>query len=279
MTDDKLRRQGGGAERPSIFADINYLSEGAVRPQVWNGDFSRNIVPLTKTTVRIENGQFPAHRPSLDVEGFVLVPHKASIEAMRPDERTDAYRVELRALLLTLTGADHVDMAGGLVIRSDEEQGAGPARSQPVPFAHCDTSAAGVPHMVSWAYPAPPAEHIRRKALFNFWRLLSPGPTDLPLAVCDAHSVSADDIVPGDTYFLKTGAWAEGGFVRASKAHRWRYFPRMTVEDVLIFKQYDSDPAQPSQVPHTAFRDHTLAGRAAPRVSAETRAVAYWYRD
>ena len=261
----------------SIDATIHYIGAMTQRPQVWNEDFTRNILTLEAVTVSMEDAGARDLPPHLDVEGFALVPHRTHVDILSDPSTADVYRGELRTLLTGLTGADHIDMAAASVVRTNKQ--AAIEASPTVPFVHCDCSEAGLPGMLQWAYPPAPARSVRRMALYNLWRLLSPGPTDLPLAVCDARSFAPDDIVVGSSHFTSAGFTAEAVFVRPNAAHRWSYFPEMTPAEVLIFKQHDSDGRYPSQVPHTAFDNRALFPGATPRISIESRAVAYWYGD
>jgi hypothetical protein len=102
----------------------------------------------------------------------------------------------------------------------------------------------------------------------------------VPLAVCDARSVAAADLVPADANFDKDGTvrWSfEALLLRYSAAHRWYYFSDMRLDEVLVFKRHDTDPQQPHQVPHSAFSDHRVPADQPPRASVEIRTIAYWY--
>lgn len=265
-----------------VQAELNYIDDrGGVRPQVYNEDFSRNILPLQAVTVDIEDVSASKLTPHLHTEGFALIPHSTGVDDLTgPAPSFDRYRAELRTLLSSLIDADHIEMANASPVRrSVPAKEANLDNGFPVPIVHGDITAAGVPHMIGWAYGTPPARPVRRMALFNFWRLLSNGPTDTPLAVCDARTFATDDVVAGDSHFLTDGFTFEAVFVRPNPDHRWCYFERMTRDDVLIFKQYDSDPAYPSQVPHSAFTDASCPDGADPRISVESRAIAYWFAD
>ncbi|MFM0673327.1 CmcJ/NvfI family oxidoreductase [Paraburkholderia sediminicola] len=262
-------------------AQVNYLAETDIRPEVWNEDFSRNILPLVPIEVRIEDGGAASETPTLDHEGFVLQHHQTNVTNLADNvEASEFYRNELRDLLRAMTGADHVDMATNTVVRRARPPGeANHDSGLPVPFIHCDCSEAGVWHMLEWAYPKAPNRKIARVTVFNIWRLLSPGPTNLPLAVCDARSVAPGDVVPGDSRFMTSGISFESGFVRANANHRWFYFPNMGADEVLVFKQYDSDRRFALQCPHTAFEDRSCPPDSVPRVSIEARSACYWFAD
>jgi hypothetical protein len=50
----------------------------------------------------------------------------------------------------------------------------------------------------------------------------------------------------------------------------------MTRDEVLIFRNYNSDPAWPTPVPHVAFDDLAVPKGTPPRASIETRAFAFF---
>jgi hypothetical protein len=57
--------------------------------------------------------------------------------------------------------------------------------------------------------------------------------------------------------------------------HRWRYFPNMTRDEVLLVKFHDSDRSRAWRTPHTAFHD-PCSPNAKPRASIEVRSVAFF---
>lgn len=269
-------------QRPRLVtAELNYIQDIGVRPQVYNEDFSRNVVPLQAVAVKIEDTSLSGMPPRLDKEGFALVRHHTDVADLTSTKPSfEEYRAELKQLLGTLIDADYIEMANASPVRrSIPANDADLDNGFPVPMVHCDITAAGVQHMIGWAYGPPPARPIRRMALFNFWRLLSKGPTDTPLTMCDARTFPKSDVVAGDSHFLTDGFTFEAVFVRPNPAHRWCYFSQMSVEDVLIFKQFDSDPEAPLQVPHSAFTDRSCPAGTDPRISVESRAIAYWFVD
>lgn len=118
---------------------------------------------------------------------------------------------------------------------------------------------------------------MRRFAQYNIWRAFSGAPQDVPLAVCDAQSIEANDLLPADAIFDAPGQ-AEWGFeswlIAHNPQHRWHWFSNMTRDEVIIFKT--SDSAFGNAVPHVAF-DHPKAEVGWPtRASIEMRATAYW---
>ena len=59
--------------------------------------------------------------------------------------------------------------------------------------------------------------------------------------------------------------------------HRWYYFPRMTRNEAILLKCYDSkDDGRARFTAHTSFDDPNSPPNAAPRESIEVRALVFW---
>jgi len=59
--------------------------------------------------------------------------------------------------------------------------------------------------------------------------------------------------------------------------HKWYYFPSMSKDEVLLFKQWDSDSQLSGRVCfHTAIKDPSAPDGAPPRQSIETRAMIFF---
>ena len=102
----------------------------------------------------------------------------------------------------------------------------------------------------------------------------------MPLAVCDARTVAAGDLVPADARFDRDGTvrWSfEALLLRHNPAHRWAFFSNMLRDDVLVFKRHDTDLREPHHVPHSAFTDARVPTGTPPRASIEMRTIAYWF--
>ncbi len=124
----------------------------------------------------------------------------------------------------------------------------------------------------------------------NLWRALSHPPQDRPLAVCDARSVATQsgafntlvrvDKVPDAEARMKppanVDALPKGWIFHYDPAHRWYYYPRMTLDELLLFKLYDSIEEDPWRCPHAAFTDPSAPADAIPRESYEIRSFVYF---
>ena len=130
-----------------------------------------------------------------------------------------------------------------------------------------------------------------RLAVINYWRPLQEEPLlRNPLAIIDSTTMQDSEIVQFPHYMRQ----AYGSFVkffriptnphvntsvRPSEKHKWYYFPGMTRNEVLAFKNYDSAVPQPGNGigMHTSFDDpNTPPDAPAPRESIEVRVLCFW---
>jgi hypothetical protein len=266
-----------------VEARVNYLGDMTERPRFYANDHSRDVLNLDGRTVQMEDVRRDSQRPSLQREGFCLVEHRSAVLGFRdPEEILRTHYPEIQELLLQQTGADKVVVTAPGVLRfSESSPDSGRLNnSRPARFIHIDVSDATAKVFAGRSRPDAPGKTVRRAAQFNVWRVLSEPPQDVPLAVCDARSLSPQDLVAADAVFDVTDRpeWSfEGLLVRHNAAHRWCYFSNMTRDEALIFITNDSEPGQPHHVPHTAFNDPTCPAGAQPRASLEMRAIAYWF--
>jgi len=270
---------------------FNYLGRMSERPRYYVNDISRDVLTLDPRAIQVANARFRPQPPSLAREGFALIAHKSAVADFRnTEEIVRVHRAETRRLLLELTNADEVVLSAPVVRRVAESwNGSGQIttsgklyNSRPSYFVHIDVDGSAAAALTKRWQPKGHRGSVRRSAHYNCWRVVSPPPQDMPLAVCDSRSVSAADLVEADAMMDVPGK-PESSYgsllIRYSPHHRWSYFPDMSRDELLVFKTHDSDPAQPSQVPHCAFNDPTCPPAVAPRTSIETRAIAYWFGD
>ena len=115
---------------------------------------------------------------------------------------------------------------------------------------------------------------FRSVQIINLWRPIRGPLRDAPLAVCDAQTVSPDDLVPSDLIYPHRVGETYG--VKYNPAHHWFYVPEMRTDDVLLLKCYDSElDGRARFLPHTAFIDPTTPPDAPPRESIELRTLVF----
>jgi hypothetical protein len=218
----------------------------------------------------------------LDIDGFRLYPHKTAVRDFR--DRSELERVhvgEIRELLLSVSGADHVTVTGPGILRFGErsQESGAHNNSRPARFVHVDVSDATAGSFYARSQPNN-ARRVRRSAQYNVWRAISPPPQDVPLAVCDARSLAPEDLIAADAIFDHDGLVAfsfEALLIRHNPRQHWAFYSDMRPDEVLIFKTNDSDPSRAHCVPHGAFDDPRCPADVPPRMSLEMRGIAYWF--
>jgi hypothetical protein len=254
----------------------------AGRPKFHANDNTNDILNIVPRSVEIEDARHRATPPSLDVEGFRLFQHRSAVEDFRSKSAVERVHVEeIRRLLLGVSGADHVVVTGTGVLRFGErslESGAH-NNSRPARFVHVDCSDVTATSFYARSRPDN-GRSVRRSAQYNVWRALTPPPQDVPLAVCDARSVAAEDLIPADAIFDHEGAVAfcfEALLLRHRPRQHWVFYSNMRPEEVLVFKTNDTDRSCAHCVPHGAFDNPDCPPGVLPRASLEMRGIAYWF--
>lgn len=268
------------APSEGVQATINYVARGAVRPRYHANDVSRDVVPLAPRRMPIADARTFARAPTLDCEGFALRAHRSRVRNfLHIDQHADEHAAEIRAFLSEVSGADDVIVTGRPILRFSEKEALSGHldNSRPARFAHVDMSDATASLFVARSSGE---RRLLRFCYFNVWRTFTGAPQDVPLALCDAGSVSPDDLIAADAIFdsPEQPEWSfEGIVVAHNPAHRWAWFPDMTRDEVIVFKTHDSDPSRAHAVPHVAFDDPACPPDAPARASVEMRAVALWW--
>lgn len=265
----------GSGDRASVA--INYVERTGDRPRYYANDHSRDTVVIEPHPMGAHDGR--TQSLDLDGAGFTLVRHTTA-QDLKDKATAKAYAAEIEALLLDLTGADAVVVTGAPILRFSERSGkAGSSdNSYPARFAHVDVSDTTAQAFSARSQPRPGA--FARAAHYNVWRVLSPPPQDVPLALCDARSLTGAELIVADAVFDRPDGndWSFEGFVVAhDRAHRWVWFPDMTLDEAIVFKTHDSLAGVAHCVPHVAFDDPACPTTAPSRISAEIRAIAYWW--
>jgi hypothetical protein len=152
------------------------------------------------------------------------------------------------------------------------------APRQPATRVHVDHTERSGPQRVRDLLGDEAEELLRgRVQVINLWRPIRGPLLDAPLAMADAQSVAAGDLVATDLVY--PGRNGETYSVKYSPAHRWFYFPKMTADEALLLKCYDSASDGTARfAPHTAFVDPTTPADAPPRESIELRTLVFHKR-
>jgi len=226
-------------------------------------------------TVRVHDGRAIVRDLSLDDQGFVLTRHNSAVADFYDDDEVRAvYYPEIERLVKDATGAskvvifDHTRRIDGA---TNADGQAGPTGVRRV---HNDYTAKSGPRRVRYLLEADEAERRSkgRFAQINVWRPIRGPVRRAPLALADAQSIAARDLGPGDLVY--TDRVGEIYHLAYAPSQRWYHAPRMTPDEVLLIKGWDSlDDGRAQFTPHSAFELAGTDETTPPRESIEVRTL------
>jgi len=267
----------------AVEAELNYLRAGEGRPVSYTFEpppgmpWTSGALEPRRVTIRDARPLAAAGELSLDKSGFERIAHASALTDFSDDAAIRSiYYSESEQVLLKATGAEKVVVFDYTLRDSLSGSRATASLREPVRRVHNDQTFVAGPRRVRDHLPADEAaQRIKHRfAIINLWRPLDVV-EQLPLALCDARSIAASDLVPSDlVYRDKVG---ETFSFTHNPAHRWYYFPKLRPGEALLLKIYDSrDDGTARLTAHTAFEDPTTPEGAAPRRSIELRALVFW---
>jgi len=267
----------------AVEAELNYLRAGEGRPVSYTFEpppgvpWTSGALEPRRVTIRDARPLAAAGELSLDKSGFERVAHRSALTDFSDDAAIRSiYYSESEQALLKATGAEKVVVFDHTLRDSLNGSRATSSLREPVRRVHNDQTFFSGPRRVRDHLPADEAAQRlkHRFAIVNLWRPLDVV-EQLPLALCDARSIAASDLVPSDlVYKDKVG---ETFSFTHNPAHRWYYFPKLRPDEALLLKIYDSrNDGTARLTAHTAFEDPTTPEDAAPRRSIELRALVFW---
>ncbi len=227
-------------------------------------------------TVAISDMREIAETLSVDHEGFDLLNHRTAVEDLYDDDAIrQVYYPEIEALLRRRFGAGRV-VVFDVTRRSDGGAGARnpDGLRRPASRLHVDYTVKSGPQRVKDILGEDEAARLAaagaRIFQINVWRPIR-GPVERsPLVLADASSVRQDDLIATDQIF--PDRVGEIYNVAHAPSQRWYYAPRMTEDEVLLIKGWDSlDDGRARFTPHSAFNLPETREDAPPRESIEVR--------
>jgi len=263
----------------TVTAGLSYLAPTPVRPCSYmyepaDGTPQDNCEYVVQP-MPIADARFTA--PLLDVEGFELRAAPSALTRFDDDEAIRrTYYAEAAELACAVTGARRAYVFDHQIRRREPGQklvgfgrrgdGSRPAAVARVHNDYSEASGRARLHTVLGAAAA----KVSRHGIVNVWRPIGGPVLDAPLAVCDARSVAASDLVAAEVRYPSRSG--EIYLLTHSPRHRWYYYPAMDTDEALIFKQYDSALAGVARcTPHAAFEHPLTPPDAPPRCSIEVR--------
>jgi hypothetical protein len=263
----------------AVVSRLRYGVASAIKPAIeYTGHAHRRraLCDFDERAVTIADARPLGDALSLDESGFVLVRERSAVRDFL-DEREvrSVYYPELEDLVARLTGARRALAYDHLLRSGDEHEREAHALRAPVQYAHNDYTERSGPQRLRELLPDEADALLgRRFAIVHVWRPLRAVLAD-PLAVADARSVSAGDLIAAERRM--PGRVVENYQLRYNAAQRWYWFPAMQPGEAIVFKTFDSaTDGRARFTPHSAFRDPGAPAGAAQRLSVEARVFAFF---
>jgi hypothetical protein len=274
-------------ERPTILPEavmgrLNFEAHADEKPFTLTydpgDDRPRTNLRNEPHEVRIENLRPIQGRLSLDCEGFQVVRHKTAVRDLWDEAQTMALgHPEAAEIVKAATGAARVVVFDHTLRRRQEgmrDRTPGQVR-QPAGKVHVDQTVASGPQRVRDIMGDAAEALLRgRAAIINVWRPIAHVARDWPIAVADARSIAAGDLIASDLVFPHRKG--EIYYLAHNPAQRWYYAPDLAPDEAILIKCWDSDTSVAQFAPHTGFDDPTTPDDAPPRESIEFRTIAFW---
>ena len=238
--------------------------------------------------VVVRNARLLDPAPTLETHGFQLVYAPCDLDLLDNDVVKSEYYEHCRGVVKQTTGCFDV-RGGGHEYRNGFGGEKGERGVKPTPNGsggaygmgiHSDMCAA-----VEDAFSriVPDERHFES---LNLWRSVKKDEKVYvaPLAVCDMQSVDPEDIVFGDgtaTGDIRQYYKVVDQRVIYSDRQRWYYFPHMTEDEVLLFRQYDTrkEALNLRTVFHSSVVDPNTPEDAPMRYSIEVRMQAIYEKE
>ncbi|KAK3391230.1 hypothetical protein B0H63DRAFT_411354 [Podospora didyma] len=273
-------------KRHNVATTLNYWKDpgdGAEpSPIVVGGGDAANRAPTVAYDVIVRDITGDEDKYTLDTHGFQFLHHPfnaRNIESFsKPKLVKNAYYPDIQHLLMRLTGASRVFVFDHKARRGASHwQALGVtnlANRGPVTRVHVDQSYAGAEMMLRWYLPSEADELLKKRfQIINVWRPITPI-LKSPLAVADASSIPQSDLVAARSVYQNHEG--ESWTLRPSPKHRWYFKYKLTPDEVLLIKCFDSDTSvgMTRRTPHSAFEDPAEADKE-ERQSVEARCFVF----
>ena len=271
----------------TIEASLNYLAPGDLTPQVRIYPPSSGLptvyTRLAKHVVAIRDVRPEVPNLRLDEHGFELHSGRTEFADFLDEAAVRAtYYPEVERRLERLLSA-HAVIAFDHNVRSVTRAARGePGVRAPADQVHNDyTERSGPKRKLEILAAAGRSDLAGRHIAFvNLWRPIVGPVYDQPLAVCDARSVAASDLVNTEILHFMEDDLVEPrhrGDVHSvlyNPAHRWYYVQAMQPQEFLLLKCFDSRlDGRARFMPHSAFENPACPRDFVPRESIEVRTL------
>ncbi|KAI9016866.1 hypothetical protein DFJ74DRAFT_708913 [Hyaloraphidium curvatum] len=265
-------------------AELNFWEDkgdGSVPAPLFVGKEVTIDRPLVSKRVRVRDVSGSEGKFGLDNAAFQYRKHSTNCWHTFGDDALieKEYYKECERVLLEATGGTRAHVFDHRLRRSTVAGGTG--KTGPVLRVHVDESEKGAVAYLRHYLPDEAEELLKyRWQIINVWRPLVPVERD-PLAVADGTTFTPTDFFPAVVHYdggAHAGGWdGESLAVAHRPDQQWFYKHRMSPDDVVLIKNYDSDTGvRARSCPHSAIEDGKEADGLPPRQSVEVRAFVFY---
>src|SRR5271155_5888190 len=228
--DQVLERQSAPEAIEEIEATLNYLvndgvkifteASGAGAPDKRGGTTDARRVVM-------HNGRPHAGEFVLDREGFRFVRHDTKVDDFFDDaEVRRVYYAEMEALVKAESGASRVVVFDHTLRTADDADREARKNREVVPRVHNDYTEWSGPQRVRDLLPDEADALLQRRfPIVQVWRPIRLPVESFPLAICDARSLSDDDLVISERRY--PNRIGQTYAITYNPKHKWFWFPRM----------------------------------------------------
>jgi hypothetical protein len=278
--DQVLERQAAPETISEVEATLNYLVNDGVKIFTEAGGGGALDVrggTIDPHHVVVHNGRPGAKDFVFEREGFRFVGHDTKVaDFFDEDQVRRVYYPEMETLVKAQSGASRVVVFDHTLRTADDAVRAERKIREVVPRVHNDYTEWSGPQRVRDLLPEEADDLLRRRfAIVQVWRPIRRPVESFPLAICDARTVSPDDLVISERRYPNRVGQTYA--ITYNPNHKWFWFPRMRREEAIVFKVFDSlKDGRARWGAHTAFDDPTSPPNARPRESIEIRTLAFF---
>ena len=247
-----------------------------IRPGYKGGGVDYEHMPVTIHDARTTEGL------GMNTSGFELFEHKTNTKDFYDfKEVKEVYYKEIQDFMLSVTNADFIIMIPKHVVRNEATgQEAAVKIKKAHRLVHNDYTTKFWDEKLKPKFEEYNTFPERAQA-FNIWRRFDPDGMNVPFAVCDKRSITTEELIPTDLMQYHQNQEEDEKEVEIYQSsynedHKWYYYPKMTKDEILVFKTYDSEEVPFVPTLHSGFDDLSTAEGYSPRESIEVRVIAYY---
>ena len=297
---DSENREGNDEE--GVWGSIEYLQSRQIEAvyvasQAGDAKVARHGGYYSSHEVWIRNARLANEQFSLDKEGFVLVNHESQVmNYFNDEELKEHYNHSVEVLVKNVTGARRVKVFDHTRRAASEELRVQLKCREPSKVVHNDYTDESAVKRLNTLFKNEADDLIKRRFgivnvsrlidIFSFcltklivvkvWRSIDGVVHDHPMTFCDSESRDPNDLI--SVKRIANDRVGEVQMAVYNSNHRWYYYPELQLNEVLMFKTFDSDQSEGMNrfTLHTAFQDHHCPENAPSRQSMETRCFVFY---